>query len=121
MSRPTHAQRVTAGIAFLDEKLGRDVWFPRVIQNLHRLNVALSDHCPLALATDRWYEPACQLLGLHPWHGAADRTRNLGFLGYTFGDSNNDDNVVELENTDLGALTAEWHRQLVALRELVPA
>jgi hypothetical protein len=55
-----HAEAVDRGVEFLDRKLGRDVWLPRV--NLETLDVATGNDCALAQATGVDYSRALRRL-----------------------------------------------------------
>lgn len=59
------AAEVDAGVAFLDEHYGREVWLPRV--DLDTLHVGYDERCVLAQVTGREFDEAvCSLNGWAP-------------------------------------------------------
>lgn len=96
----TYRGRVKRGIKFLDKRVGRDVWLPRV--NVDHVDVQCDVNCPLAQATSESYWHATERLGLPVDGLAAVWTVRLGFL-------------TGPRDFSTG-LTDEWRRQVRALQ-----
>lgn len=96
----SYAERVTRGVKFLDRKVGRNVWLPRV--NASRLNVDVAGTCPLAQATESTFWRAADRFGLAVSGPLAVRTYWLGFIEHPS------------DVTD--GLTREWRERVAALQ-----
>lgn len=114
MTAASHAENVARGVAFLDARVGRDVWLPRI--DLTTLNVRTSERCVVCQATGiPWYGSALDSLGvsLEIMHA------EMGGLGswteaHGFGISL--DRVQREDQRDWAGLTGEWHRRVTELR-----
>jgi hypothetical protein len=96
----SYASRVRRGVAFLDRKVGRDVWLDRV--TAYEVNVDSAEWCPLAQATDTSFWAAADRFNL-PIDGILTVcTARLGFLNAPHDYSD--------------GLTREWRDAILRLR-----
>lgn len=104
-------EAVNNGVAFLDERVGRDTWLPRI--NTATLDVRSSTCCPLAQSTGKRYADALVSFGIYHTQGfipvrAACWTDTHGFSA----DLHDDDNWMRR----YAALTAAWIAKVEELR-----
>lgn len=104
-----HDENVDRGVAFLDEKLGRDVWLPRL--NFATLDLGSCQRCVACQATGiGWYGSAIESLGItiehmhREYNSAGSWTVAHGF-GLQFG-----------HRADWPGLTDAWRRRVTELR-----
>jgi hypothetical protein len=104
-----HDENVDRGVAFLDEKLGRSVWLPRL--NFATLDISTCDRCVMCQATGiKWYGSALDSLGvtLEIMHaemgGMGSWTVAHGFGLMIYGQQ------------DWSGLTETWRRRVTELR-----
>lgn len=109
-----HERAVDRGVAFLDAKLGREVWLPRI--DFTTLNVGSCDRCVACQAAGvPWYGEALEALGIslelmHATHESAGSwTEEHGF-GLTYV------NVAQGKMRDFDGLTDAWRRRVEQLR-----
>jgi hypothetical protein len=96
----SYASRVKRGVAFLDRKVGRDVWLDRV--TAYSLDVQSDHWCPLAQSTDTSYWAATREFNLPTEGILALRTARLGFL--------------DAPHDYSDGLTREWRDAILQLR-----
>lgn len=111
-----HDANVDRGVALLDEKLGRDVWLPRL--DLTTLSVGSTDRCPVAQATGTDFGDGLVRLGVSeateraPYAGSPSWTEHHGFGLYrdplTF--------TGIPDTRDFDGLTQAWIRKVGELR-----
>lgn len=107
----THDANVDRGVEFLDERLGRDVWLPRL--NVLTLDVATLNRCVVCQATGvSWYGEGLESIGV-TLENMVDADGGLGSWTERRGFGLKGEGS---EPRDFAGLNETWVRKIVELR-----